>query len=136
MLLYKKIKEIIIVIISFYAAVLAFIYIYLSLNVVKVRKANKISLGTDNNPQLLRATRAHGNFIEYVPFALILIFLAEFQGLSSHYCHALGALLVFGRICHFVAINDDTLKLRVIGMLSTFATLALSASILLMGRLF
>ena len=55
-------------IISFYAAVLAFMYIYLSINVVKVRKSNQISLGTNDNQQLLRATRAHGNFIEYVPF--------------------------------------------------------------------
>ncbi|MCF6142923.1 hypothetical protein PMAG_a0389 [Pseudoalteromonas mariniglutinosa NCIMB 1770] len=111
-------------------------YIYLSINVVKVRKSNQISLGTDDNPQLLRATRAHGNFIEYVPFALILIFLAEFQGLSSHYCHILGMLLVFGRVCHSIAIYDNTLKLRVIGMLATFATLALSALALLLGRFF
>lgn len=123
-------------IISFYAAVLAFMYIYLSMNVVKVRKANQISLGTDNNEALIRATRAHGNFIEYVPFALILIFLAEFQGLSSHYCHILGALLVFGRICHSIAIKDGTFKLRVIGMISTFATLALAGFFLIFSRLF
>lgn len=124
------------VIISFYAAILAFMYIYLSINVVNVRKSNQISLGTNDNPQLLRATRAHGNFIEYVPFALILIFLAEYQGLSSYYCHILGTLLVFGRVCHCIAINDNTLKLRAIGMLATFATLALSALALLLGRFF
>lgn len=123
-------------IISFYAAVLAFMYIYLSMNVVKVRKSNQISLGTEDNETLLRATRAHGNFIEYVPFALILIFLAEFQGLGSHYCHALGILLVFGRICHSIAINEGTLKLRVIGMLTTFATLALAGFFLMFSHLF
>ncbi|WP_394190907.1 MAPEG family protein [Pseudoalteromonas atlantica] len=123
-------------IISFYAAVLAFMYIHLSMNVVKVRKANKISLGTDNNESLIRATRAQGNFIEYVPFALILIFLAEFQGLGSHYCHLLGGLLVFGRICHSIALTDGTFKLRVIGMISTFAVLALSAFFLLFKRFF
>jgi len=124
------------VIISFYAAVLAFMYIHLSMNVVKVRKANKISLGDFNNESLIRATRAHGNFIEYVPFALILIFLAEFQGLGSHYCHFLGGLLVFGRICHSIALTDGTFKLRVIGMISTFAVLALSAFFLLFNRFF
>ncbi|MBQ4832431.1 MAPEG family protein [Pseudoalteromonas sp. MMG010] len=120
-------------IISFYAALLAFIYVYLSINVVKVRKANQISLGTDNNENLLRATRAHGNFIEYVPFALILIFLVEYQGTSSYYIHALGVLFVIGRICHLTAIQQGTFQLRVVGMLSTFATLAISAGILLVS---
>ena len=78
------------VIISSYAALLALYYIYLSINVVKIRKAEGISLGNGSHASLERATRAHGNFIEYVPFALILIFLAEFQGLGSHYCHILG----------------------------------------------
>jgi uncharacterized membrane protein YecN with MAPEG domain len=122
-------------IISLYAALLAFFYIFLSIKVVKVRKANQISLGTDENEQLLRATRAHCNFIEYVPFALILLFLAEYQGVSSYLIHALGALLVFGRICHYSALIEGTLKLRVVGMLSTFATLAISGVILLFSNL-
>ncbi|MCQ8876724.1 MAPEG family protein [Pseudoalteromonas shioyasakiensis] len=123
-------------IISFYAAVLAFMYIHLSMRVVKVRKANQISLGTNNNDALIKATRAHGNFIEYVPFALILIFLAEFQGLSSHYCHILGVLLVFGRVCHSIAITDGTFKLRVTGMIATFLTLALAGFFLIFSRFF
>ena len=123
-------------IISTYAALLAFFYIYLSFNVIKVRRAEQISLGDNGNATLQRAVRAHANFMEYVPIALILLFLAEYQGLSSHYCHLLGTLLVFGRVCHSIAINDNTLKLRVIGMLSTFATLALSAIALLLGRFF
>ena len=123
-------------IISFYAAILAFMYIYLSINVVKVRKANQISLGTNDNQQLLRATRAHGNFIEYVPFALILIFLAEYQGLSSHYCHAFGAALLIGRVFHNLGIVDKNLRYRQIGALTTFLIIALNAFILLLTRLY
>ena len=68
------------VIISSYAALLALYYIYLSVNVIKIRKAEGISLGNGSNTALERATRAHGNFIEYVPISLILVFLLEYQG--------------------------------------------------------
>ena len=64
-------------IISTYAALLAFFYIYLSFNVIKVRRAEQISLGDNGNATLQRAVRAHANFMEYVPFALILLFVCE-----------------------------------------------------------
>ena len=76
-------------IISTYAALLAFYYIYLSFNVIKVRRKEQISLGDNGNVKLQRAVRAHANFMEYVPFTIILLFLAEYQGLASHYCNIL-----------------------------------------------
>ena len=97
-------------IISTYAALLAFFYIYLSFNVIKVRRAEQISLGDNGNSVLQRAIRAHANFMEYVPFAVILLFLAEYQGLASHYCHLLGASLLIGRFFHNLGIVEKKLK--------------------------
>lgn len=121
-------------IVSLYAAILAIMYIQLSFRVVKVRKAQQVSFGDGNNPELVAAIRAHGNFIEYVPFALILLFLVEYQGLGSHYCHILGLLLVIGRICHSYALTENSLKARVAGMLLTFFVLGISAFLLLLTR--
>lgn len=123
-------------IVSLYAALLALFYIYLTMNVVKVRRAERISLGDGGNPQLQCVIRAHGNFIEYVPLAIILLFLVEYQGLASHYCHAFGAALLIGRVFHNLGIVDKNLRYRQIGALSTFLIIVLSAFILLLTRLY
>ena len=123
-------------IVSLYAALLALFYIYLTVNVVKVRRAERISLGDGGNQQLQCAMRAHGNFIEYVPLAIILLFLVEYQGLASHYCHAFGAALLIGRVFHNLGIVDKNLRYRQIGALTTFLIIALNAFILLLTRLY
>lgn len=122
-------------IISIYAALLALFYIYLSFNVINERRAAQIALGDGNNPQLQRVIRAHANFIEYVPLALILLFLAEYQGLASHYCHAIGATLLLGRVFHNLGITGKNLKYRQIGTIATFLTIVVSAFIILLTRL-
>lgn len=122
------------VIISSYAALLALYYIYLSVNVIKIRKAEGISLGNGSNPALERATRAHGNFIEYVPISLILVFLLEYQGLASHYVHALGGILFISRVVHGSAIINNNLKARGLSMMFTFAIVIVSAVLLLLSR--
>tara|TARA_R110000850_G_scaffold52990_7_gene127461 strand:+ start:7800 stop:8105 length:306 start_codon:yes stop_codon:yes gene_type:complete len=99
-----------------------------------VRRAAQISLGEGENPQLQRAIRAHGNFMEYVPFAIILLFLAEYQGLASHYCYALGAMLLIGRVFHNFGIVEKNLKYRQIGVIATFLTMLISALVILLTR--
>ena len=121
-------------IVSIFAAVLAIMYIQLSFRVINLRKKKKISLGDGGDSTLNAAIRTHGNFIEYVPFSLILLFLVEYQGLSSHYCYVLGLMLVGGRICHSYALAENQLKFRVIGMGLTFLTMILSAVLLLITR--
>ncbi|MCF7519099.1 MULTISPECIES: MAPEG family protein [unclassified Pseudoalteromonas] len=121
-------------IVSIFAAVLAIMYIQLSFRVINLRKKKKISLGDGGDSTLNAAIRTHGNFIEYVPFSLILLFLVEYQGLSSHYCYVLGLMLVVGRICHSYALAENQLKFRVIGMGLTFLTMILSAVLLLITR--
>ena len=121
-------------IISTYAALLAFYYVYLSFNVIKLRKAQQVSLGDNGEPSLQRAIRAHGNFMEYVPFAVILLFLVEYQGLASHYCHVLGGALLIGRVFHNLGIVEKSLKYRQIGAVLTFLIMIVSAFLLLVTR--
>ncbi|MGZ9080482.1 MAG: MAPEG family protein, partial [Burkholderiales bacterium] len=54
-----------------YAALLGLWLLVLSLRVVQQRRAARVSLGDGGNTALQRAIRAQGNFVEYVPLALL-----------------------------------------------------------------
>ena len=43
----------------------------------RMRGAKKIYLGDGGDPEMLAAIRAHGNFIEFVPLCLLLIYFAS-----------------------------------------------------------
>ena len=90
---------------ALYAALLALIQVALTFNIVRMRYAQGVSLGTDKGDgDLLRGVRAHANFTEIVPIALILILLAELQGAPLWCIHSLGMMLVAGRFLHIFAI--------------------------------
>ena len=60
-----------------YAAFLGLGFVILSILTLRLRRKFKIGLGDGGNQQLLRAIRVHSNFAEYVPIALILIYMTE-----------------------------------------------------------
>jgi uncharacterized membrane protein YecN with MAPEG domain len=88
------------IITGLYAGILSIISIALSMRVVKLRIKTGVGIGDKSQPVLKRARRAHANFTEYVPLALILIGLVEMQGGSSDVLHSLGAGLTAGRVLH------------------------------------
>ncbi len=89
-----------------YAALLGILLITLSWGVSKVRLREHVSLGAGEVSDLESAIRAHGNFIEYVPFALILLMLAESAVTPSWLLHALGGSLLAGRLLHAYGIRQ------------------------------
>ena len=66
-----------------YAAILALFYIYQSALIIKTRRAEKVGLGDGNNPILFARIRAHANFAEYIPMALLLLTFVEMSGSAS-----------------------------------------------------
>ena len=91
-----------------YVGLLGILLVILSDRVViVVRGGAKISLGDGGNANMTPVIRAQGNFIEYVPLALILIGLAEFNGTSSTWVHLLGGALLVARILHPVGLSAD-----------------------------
>ena len=70
---------------SLYAALLAALFLVLSLRVVRVRYRYHVALGTPHR-LVERAVRAHGNCAEYVPFGLVLLGLLEGMGLPLAAC--------------------------------------------------
>ena len=82
------------------AALAAVSLVGLSFSVSLKRMKAGTDIGMGDDPGLLRRIRAQGNFIEYVPLALILCAIAELRGASSTWLWALAGLLVLGRAAH------------------------------------
>jgi len=112
-----------------FAAVLGLMYLALSFAVIKQRSKHKVSIGTGDNEELKTEVRIHGNFAEYVPFCLILMFLLESLTLSSNLAFWMGSLLLISRVCHVIGMRGDKrlFILRVAGMLGTFAVILISS---------
>lgn len=66
-----------------YAAILGIFYFFLSGRVANMRRVDRLPTGHAKHARLERGVRAHGNFAEYTPFALLLILLAVLTGASA-----------------------------------------------------
>ena len=66
---------------SLYAALLALMFLWLSINVVKGRRQFRVAMGHSDSFDVLRRMRAQANFAEYAPFFLLLLALAEYNHL-------------------------------------------------------
>ncbi len=117
----------------FYAALLAVFYVSLSIRTLRVRRRLRIAIGDGGSEEMLRAMRTHANFAEYVPFAALLIALAELQGAGAGWIHALGLALLGGRAAHAwgVSRSPEDYRFRVAGMTLTFLTLLGAAAMLI-----
>lgn len=117
----------------FFAAALALIYLALSVIIVRLRFAKQVSLGDGNDRQLRRAIRAHGNFIEYVPLVLILMWFLESLTLSPSLPFWLGAVLLVARVAHAFGVfyPKQLIILRQLGTVATFGVLMLASAAIL-----
>lgn len=115
---------------SLYAGVLGLVLLWLSIQVVRARVSNEVSLGDGGHSELRVAMRGQANFVEYVPMALILLGLAEANGSSPPLLHALGTLLVVARIAHPLGLADafEMVPARFIGTIVTFAVIVVASA--------
>lgn len=120
-------------IVPIYAAILAFMYAALTIYVIVGRNVHHVLLGNGGNEDMARRARMHGNFIEYVPFILLLLMIAEFRGAPAEWLHGFAGLLVVGRIAHAYAIarGVPALKFRAGGMIATLISLIGSGILIL-----
>ncbi|MFB3101678.1 MAG: MAPEG family protein [Alphaproteobacteria bacterium] len=108
-----------------YAGILGIVFFVLSMRVISNRVRAKVNLLDGGDDALTRAMRVHGNFTEYVPFALLLMALAEIQGGSGLFIHVLGTVLIVCRLSHAYAITATTGQnpFRFIGFVGTFCVI-------------
>ncbi len=85
---------------AFYASILALILVGLSAWVIAGRGTKNTMLGDGGDDSMTRRIRAHANFIEYVPLALVIIALLEGSGASNGLVRILLIVLVIARILH------------------------------------
>ena len=117
----------------FYAALFALLFFALSVRTLRLRKKLQIAVGDAGNKHMLRAMRVHGNFAEYVPLTLLLIFMVEGTGVPSVWVHAFCIALLAGRLSHAFGVGqvDEQFQYRVFGMAATFVALVGSALLIL-----
>ena len=82
------------------AAALGLLNLWLGIRVSRVRISRKVSIGHGDVPGMEARIRAHGNFNEYVPIALILMLLIEMNRGPSRGLWVIGAVLVLARVLH------------------------------------
>ena len=115
-------------IVPIYAGILALIYTFLTISTIRARRKHKVAIGNGGNEFVIRATRVHGNFIEYAPIILFLFLLLELQGFSKVMIHAAGILLVISRLLHAFGVSKtkENFKFRISGMMTTMFLLVVA----------
>ena len=118
-----------------YAALLGLFYIVLTGRVVFYRNKMQVALGDNEEKQLKRAIRAHGNFNEYVPLGLLLLLVAELVTGYIIALHASAICLIIGRALHALAISRlrEPIPLRILGMVLTSTSIGSSAVLILIA---
>ena len=116
-------------VISLYAPIFALFYVALSIIVIRIRRREKIGLGSGGNRAVERAMRVHANFAEYVPLTLLLLLILEQSGGNILLLHVLFLVLLAGRLIHAwgVSQQNENFGFRVSGMAMTFAVLITSS---------
>jgi uncharacterized membrane protein YecN with MAPEG domain len=120
-----------------YAAILALLYVALTLWVSAARTRSGIIHGDGGNIQLSRRIRAHANFAEYVPLILLLVALLEAGGATRLTVQALLLALLLARIMHPIGMiapegSARQFAFRVPGAGGTWAVMVIAALLLLL----
>lgn len=115
-----------------YAALCALLILALSFRIVGLRRRLRVGIGDGGDAGLSRAIRAQANAIEYIPLALLMMFIAENNGACMVFMHACGATLLLARLLHAVGLSSSagTSFGRFVGTLLTWIVL-----LVLVGRL-
>jgi uncharacterized protein len=83
-----------------FAGSCALLQCLLTVLVIARRTQTGVSLLDGGDAQLLQRIRAHGNFVETAPMALLLMALLEWKGFYPAAIIGFGSLLIIGRILH------------------------------------
>ena len=126
---------------SLFASLFTIFYLFLSFRIGYLRGSPvmKLIFRMDKKVptiKLDRNVRAHGNFSEYVPLFLILLYIFESVDLISFkYLLIICLVFSYGRVAHAIcfAFYDYNPFLRISGMVSTYLGLALLSILLLLS---
>jgi uncharacterized protein len=92
---------------SLYAVPLGLMGFGLAAHVIMERAKTGVSIMDGGHVKLAERIRRHGNFMENVPLILLIMALAEMNGVGSLWLHASGVLLIIGRLLHAAGLKHD-----------------------------
>jgi uncharacterized membrane protein YecN with MAPEG domain len=114
-----------------YAGLLALLFLYLSWQVIALRRHHKVSVGDGGEKAVAKAMRVQANCVEYASFGMILLIAAELQGSPTWAIHGLGLSLVLGRVLHAFGFGStpQIVPARVWGMVLSLSSILILAVI-------
>ena len=115
---------------ALWLAIFALFAAYLAFLPGKIRGTEGISVGDGGRPYLLVAMRKHGNFVEYVPYFMIMFAVLELNGASATLLHGLGLGMFASRVCHAVGLKEEVTPIRGVGAGGTFLLTLIAAGVL------
>ncbi|MFL1468172.1 MAPEG family protein [Marinobacter sp. HN1S83] len=117
-----------------FAAVTGLLLLVLSTYVVRFRLQYRKGMGVTDDRDFEAAVRAHGNLVEYAPLGLLMLGLAELNGVPGHLVYWAGMALVVGRILHawgMINGRGGPHKARMAGIALTWLAILMTAVLLL-----
>ena len=112
-----------------YVAILGLLHVPFTFFVGMYRFRSRISLLDGGDKVLRNRMRAHANFTENVPIALILLLSMDALGASASWLHSVGAVLVVSRVVHYsvIATNPGNTPPRFLAMIGTLGAIFASS---------
>lgn len=92
---------------ALYTAILAIFLIVLRTIVSLERAKTDISILHQDNISLAEKMRRHGNFVENVPHALLLLATVETLNAPGNLLHSMGILLIISRLLHPLGLTHE-----------------------------
>ncbi len=114
------------------AGLLGLLAVSLTASVGRMRMQKKIYLGDGGDPEMLAAIRAHGNFMEYVPLCLLLIYVVS-DFYTFWYVAVLSLVLLLSRVLHAGGLLGFIPLGRTLGASGTTLILAITSVMLIVS---
>jgi uncharacterized membrane protein YecN with MAPEG domain len=114
---------------ALWSGLLILMMLVLSGIVVSGRRKHLVSFGDGGKADLLAASRAFGNLVEYATPGMIALLLLAAVGAPAWMVHGVGATLLAGRVIHALGLLFQTGPAlgRALGMVLTWVALLVAA---------
>ncbi|MCX8956238.1 MAPEG family protein [Erwinia psidii] len=106
-----------------YVVIGALFLIAFTLQVVRLRRQYRVAHGDGGFYELQIAIRIHGNAVETIPVALLLLVMMEMNGVEIWALHLVALFFFLGRCLHCYGMRTSTLLWRKNGMVITLLSM-------------
>ena len=97
---------------ALYAVLSALLLMKFSFDVVRLRMQYRVAYGDGGFSELQSAIRIHGNAVEYIPIAIVLMLFMEMNGAETWMVHICGIVLLAGRLMHYYGFHHRLFRWR------------------------